>query len=370
MGSTIGGERVLAARAIAVIAAVLLLGAVACSNGGGDEAAGGGGDAGGQSLATLKVLDDAVAVAHGEGAAFEPAQSGASLGIGDEVQTDAAGLAEISYFDGSWQRIENQSVLTLTELVDIEGGKVVRTGLDQGRAWQRVQALTTDEDSFEVDTPVAVGSVRGTEFSIDCTVQPVACTFAVVEGVVELALSGGTTVTLQAGDLLSVSRDQPVGTPLSVGVDQLRQDPWIAKNLQLDATQPPTRPGTTGGTGAPTATAPTEFASQANAICVSYGEQSDAALGAGSSDDVARQQAVVLNRALDQLASLQPPSEIAADYSLMIDSYRRRTALVDQALAASADERPALVTQLLSETATGADAARRMGLTDCILRSS
>ena len=73
---------------------------------------------------------------------------------------------------------------------------------------------------------------------------------------------------------------------------------------------------------------------------------------------------------MDQLAALDPAEEIATDYQLMIDSYRRRTALVDQALAASADGRPPLVSQLLGETATGADAARRMGLNDCILRSS
>jgi hypothetical protein len=88
---------------------------------------------------------------------------------------------------------------------------------------------------------VAVGSVRGTEFSIDCTVTPVACTFAVVDGVVVLALSGGSSVTLRAGDVLSVQQDAPVGTPQNVGVDQLKQDPWIAKNLALDASNPPSK---------------------------------------------------------------------------------------------------------------------------------
>ncbi len=289
------------------------------------------------------------------------------------MQTDASGLAEVAYFDGSWQRIESQATLTLTELVDIEGGQVVRTGLDQGKAWQRVEKLTSEDDSFEVDTPVAVGSVRGTEFSIDCTTAPVACTFAVVSGVVVLALSDGSSVTLTAGLMISVQQDTPAGTPTNVGVDQLKQDPWIAKNLALDAANPPSPPGTvpSGAGNGSTETASGEFATQANAICATAGEQNDAILNAGAgSDEVARQQAVVLDNALDELAALQPPAEIAGQYQTMIDSYRRRTALVNQALAASADARPPLVTQLLAVTATGADAARSLALDDCVLRSS
>ncbi len=353
-----------------LIVALLFSGASAC--GGGGQSAGDGVSGGDKALATLNVLSPNVSTAKGDQGSFAAAESGESLAQGDRVQTDAAGLAEVAYFDGSWQRVENQTMLTLTELVDIEGGQVVRTGLDQGRAWQRVQKLTSDGDSFQVDTPVAVGSVRGTEFSIDCSPQPVACTFAVVDGVVALALSDGSTVTLNAGDRLSVRQDTTAGVPEHVGVDQLRQDPWIAKNLALDATNPPSPPGASSATttGSPeTASGP--FADQANAICASAGEQSDAIVNGGaSSDDIARQQAVVLDRALDDLAALEPPPEIADRYQAMIDSYRRRTSLVNQALAASAEERAALVTQLLDQTAAGADLARSLALNDCVIRSS
>jgi hypothetical protein len=354
---------------LALLSLSSLLGATAC--GGGGQSAGDGVSGGDASLATLNVLSANVSTAKGDQGSFATAQSGESLAQGDRVQTDASGLAEVAYFDGSWQRVENQTTLTLTELVDIEDGQVVRTGLDQGRAWQRVQKLTGDGDSFEVDTPVAVGSVRGTEFAIDCSPAPVACTFSVVEGVVALALSSGSSVTLNAGDRLSVQQDTPPGEPEHVGVDQLRQDPWIAKNLALDAAGPPAPPGgASGGTGTlPTASGP--FADQANAICAAAGEQSDAIVNGGASnDEIARQQAVVLDRALDDLAALDPPPEIADRYQAMIDSYRRRTSLVNQALAASAEERVALVTQLLGQTAAGADLARSLGLNDCVIRSS
>ena len=340
--------------------------ASACGGGGG---AGAGGDSE-EALAELNVLSTDVQVST-EGTGFESAESGRPLGQGDEIRTDATGFAEVVFFDGSWQRVERGATLTLTELVDIEGGRVVRTGIDQGRAWQRVEALTNEEDAFAVDTPVAVASVRGTAFAIDCSGEPVSCAFAVVDGVVSVQLSDGAEVPIEAGQQLVVHRDLPVEAPQDVGLEQLRAVDWIAENLELDATNPPTPPGegaededgesSSGATG--------DFAAQANAICESAGEQNAAIAEGTNADDTARQQAAVLTDALDQLEALEPPAEVADEFDQMIDAYRRRTTLVLQALDAPADERQALVTDLIAATADGATHARTLRLASCVVQS-
>jgi hypothetical protein len=365
LASNVGRERVLMRGWRAGVWVVAFC-AFAAACGGGSESAGDGAGGGDGVLATIEPISADVTVQRGGASAFEPVQGTEDLGQGDKVRTDATGLGEIVFFDGSWQRIDAGTEVALTELVDIEDGQVVRTGLDVGRAWQRVESLTTEDDAYEVDTPVAVASVRGTEFSIDCRGEPIVCTFSVVGGAVELAVSGGTSVTLSAGQTLAVSQSEPIGTPQTVGVDQLRQDPWIARNLALDQSDPPAAPGGAQIDESPGATG--EFAVEANAICETAGAQSAAV--DGDADTIAAQQAVVLDGALDQLEELDPPAEIADQFQLMIGSYRQRTALVRQALDAPAEERQGLVTDLVETTATGAAVARDLDLESCIVRSA
>lgn len=351
-----------------LLAIVLLLSA--CS-GGGESASDDAPSADGTGvLATVRTLDPQVSVRAGEGAAPETVAEERDLAQGDQVQTDAAGFGEITFFDGSWQRIEANTSVAMTELVDIEDGHIVRTGLDQGKAWNRVGALTSDEDAYAVDTPVAVASVRGTQFSIGCTPTPVVCTFQVVEGTVELAVSGGQTVLLTAGTQLVVDQDQPLGTPENVGVAALEADPWIAKNLEQDRTNPPSAPGAGTGSGTtPPVEATGEFASAASDICERAGAQ-NAAITATSADEQARQQATVLAGALDELEALTPAPEVAEPYGQMIARYRTRVELVNQALASNPDQRREIVAQLNTATAEGAALARSIGLDACALRTS
>jgi hypothetical protein len=340
------------------------LSAVACggSESAGDTPSGGGGSG---PLATVEVIDEQVAVRRGDGG-FTTLQGSSDLGQGDQVQTDTTGFAEVVFFDGSWQRVEAGTTLTLTELVDIEGGQTVRTGIDKGRAWQRVESLTDDEDAFDVDTPVAVASVRGTAFAIDCTGAPSSCTYSVIEGVVDVTVSSGQTAAVTAGQTLTVPVDQPLGPPQTVGVDVLRQEPWIAKNLALDASDPPARPGG-GSTGGTIVAATGPFFDAANTICETAGERNAEIRNTVEGDEAARRQAQVLDEAIMQLDALEPPPEAADDFQAMLDAYRRRTALVGQALNAPAAERQALVNEMLAVTGTGADHARRLGLVQCVL---
>lgn len=370
-------------RARAWVGAVLAVLLVASCSSGQEEASDAGASAA-AALARLDILSTDVAVRTQGSDDFAQGRSGQDLGQGDQVRTDPTGFAEVVYFDGSWQRVENSATLSLTELTDTETGDVVRTGIDQGRAWQRVEALTDDDDAFEVETPVAVAVVRGTAFSIECLIDPEACTFAVVEGTVEVVLPDGTRLTLTAGQRVTLTEDEPPGTVEDVGVDVLRQDEWIAKNIGRDESDPPAplgggagagsdEPGQSDGAGGgdgATGDEESGFAAEANAICTSAGAENTAVVGAGSeADDVARRQAEILDGALDQLEALEPPPEDEAEFDQMLAAYRRRNVVVGEALGAAPAERAGLIDEIEAVTAEGADRAAGLGLDACVIQS-
>ena len=197
------------------------------------------------AVAVLEIITQLIQTALG-GAGFEPAVAGQELAVGDEVQTDDTGFAEVVYHDGSWQRIEANGTLTVLELVDATDGSAVRTTIDIGRTWNNVRELVTPDDRYELETPVATATVRGTIFATDCDDEP-RCTFTAVEGEVEIEPVDGESFLLVAPATVTIGPDEIEG-PETVFPDLLRQDAWVATNLELDfdrAEQLPERPTTT-----------------------------------------------------------------------------------------------------------------------------
>ena len=232
-----------------VAALVTVLVGAGCT--GDDDEGGDGGSDGGDALATLDVIDERIDVRTVDAEDFEPGTTGMGLDEGDSIRSDATGFGELGYFDGSWMRIEARATLTIEELSDVEDASVVETSIDGGRLWTRAEKLTGSEDRFEVDTPVATASVRGTRFSIDCTVEwseyegatgddpEQACEFIVIEGVVVVTLPDGTEIELEAAQRLVVADDDrdPIG-PDDLIPDELYESPWVQKNLGVDAEKP------------------------------------------------------------------------------------------------------------------------------------
>lgn len=244
---------------------------------GGEEQAAPPGPIGGpeEAPAQLTVIDAQIGVKRAGDTSFAPGASGDDLDVGDQVRADTTGFGEITYFDGSWMRIEAEATLAIDELADTEEGQVVETSIDDGRLWARAEELTESGDRFAVGTPVGTASVRGTRFSVDCTVtwaealtattgtppedvtEPdQVCSFTVIEGEVTVEGADGTTHVLGPATRLWVaSDDREALGPESVVPDALHRDPWVAKNLGIDAARPGTRapdPGTAGKEAAAT----------------------------------------------------------------------------------------------------------------------
>ena len=210
------------------------------SDGGGGAGNAASGDSG--ALAVLEVIDERIQVRTGSDREFRVGETGTALDVGDQVRSNESGFGELGYFDGSWMRIEASATLTIDELQDVEGARVVEASIDGGRIWARAEELTGSDDRFEVDTPVGTASVHGTRFSIDCAVEwpegePPADTsaFTVIDGTVVVQDAGGDEFTLTAAQRLLVPSDDraPIG-PTQLVPDELYLDPWVAKNLGVD----------------------------------------------------------------------------------------------------------------------------------------
>lgn len=96
---------------------------------------------------------------------WQPASAGYLLAAGDQVRTVAGASAVITFDDGSRINLGSNGSFTLQE--STSGGTSLRLSIGSLRAWVN-KALSR---RFDVRTPTAVCSVRGTEFAVDVNAQ-------------------------------------------------------------------------------------------------------------------------------------------------------------------------------------------------------
>lgn len=217
----------------------LLLGA--CGGAGGDDPTGAdsgavtveqstGTDAGSDVLASLTLVDPAAEFRRDIEPDFAAAVDGQDLAAGDVVRTDLSGFAIIDYVDESVVRLD---IATEYVVVDLDGtaeAPVVRTRLEIGRAWHNVQDLA-EEGAYEVETPVATASVRGTIFLTECLVR-LLCTFAVLEGQVEVTPDQGDPILLGPGDQVTIRGAEVGDVEPAARIDE--GDGFVDRNRFID----------------------------------------------------------------------------------------------------------------------------------------
>jgi PKD repeat protein len=195
-----------------------------------------------KQFATLKVFQQGVAVKSLGGSAFQSARDGQTVRQGDVIKTDASGRANITYFDGSQTRLDRNTTFRVEELSTIQNqarSKVIQTGLDKGKTFNRVVKLTGSESRFETETPTATASVRGTQFVLivapgnDLCPGTAVCrlqvtTVEVLDGVVAMLTDNGV-ILVKEGEKVTIFSDGTAGpvedlTPADVN------DPFVAFN--------------------------------------------------------------------------------------------------------------------------------------------
>jgi hypothetical protein len=152
--------------------------------------------------AILTVISGDV-LARGVGGGFSSATDGAVLYVGSTIRTSADARAVITLFEGSTIELEPASDITIEDATMRGGSTIVQLAQSLGRSWHVVTHLTTADSRYEVKTPAATASVRGTAFEV---------------AVVDDASGPTTTVTTTEG--LVATMDATASTEVLVAADQ------------------------------------------------------------------------------------------------------------------------------------------------------
>jgi len=223
------------------------------------------GKAGG--AATLTVQAPEVTILSKGSSKFVKAKNAQKVRTGDTVQTGPAGLAEITFPDGSLTRLDHNTVFTLDKLVTKTGRREVVGTVNAGQTWNRVQKLSENERFDQGNGNGATAAVLGTAFVTKCEFPPGTVAFKAVKTKKALKKlrrsSKKCNFTLIDGKLqltalnksLEVNRGQQVDTsggeaadPATFPPDILFTNQWIVRNLGADAVA-----GVAEATGQPTA---------------------------------------------------------------------------------------------------------------------
>jgi hypothetical protein len=186
-------------------------------------------------VATLVVKTDSighVSVQAAGTSTFTPATNGESLHVGDTVQTDGVGLAEIDYGSDSYTRLDVNTTFTITKLTDSQGNRQVNGTLQTGETWNRTVALTQSE-SFQQQGAGTTAAVAGTAFVVDCT-SPTQCTFTGVIDNVTLTGSNGQTRTLNPLNQCVATSGAVCAANSELTPEQVALIQWIRANVFLD----------------------------------------------------------------------------------------------------------------------------------------
>jgi hypothetical protein len=203
------------ALAIAVVAALVILRAD---------------PAGARPFATLDVVTGEAEIQRAGQDGFRPARDGLGLQPGDSIRTPPDGRVTIEYFDGSETRLDYGTTFTLTELVDDpQGPSVVEALHRSGSTFNRVVELTGSQSRFDVETPTAVASVRGTAFFTQ-VLEDRTFRVGVIEGEVLVGGEEGAEARVIAGRGVDVTSSGDVGGTFVLTADMLGSD-WLFYNL-------------------------------------------------------------------------------------------------------------------------------------------
>ena len=119
-----------------------------------------------QQGATMTVLRGQVAVVRGDGSAVQPAPSGTTVNVGDEIRTLSQGGALVTFFSGTEIEMGEDTALKVDQIE--RSGDRINVSLSQafGASIHRVQTLTATDSTYRVEAGGAVALVRGTTFAI------------------------------------------------------------------------------------------------------------------------------------------------------------------------------------------------------------
>lgn len=89
--------------------------------------------------------------------------------VGDKIKTFPDSKATIIFPDNDVLRLDNNTEITLLDLVSSDTDAKVKIEQNFGNTWSRVESILDKKREYSVETPTLVATVRGTVFNVDAT---------------------------------------------------------------------------------------------------------------------------------------------------------------------------------------------------------
>jgi hypothetical protein len=212
-----------------------------------------------EQRATIKNIIGQVEVSAGGSAKWRPARVSMPVTMGYDIRTFVESSVDIELENGTLIKIGENTVATLSKLLQDGSGGASSTSLKigTGKIWANVKKLANAKSEFEFETPTAVASIRGTRLGINVDAGGTA--IDVFEGLVQVReKSTGKTVnvptkgraTVQGGgkglrfiDLAKTSPRDSVKAPM---IDPF-SDTAAAPSKKADSTADSDRHGNSSG---------------------------------------------------------------------------------------------------------------------------
>jgi ferric-dicitrate binding protein FerR (iron transport regulator) len=159
---------------------------------------------------------------------WSPAINNMELYQSDSIRTGVNSSASIILFKGSIIRLDENTEVTLVEIIQEEENSV-SIQQNAGRTWNTVQKIS-GIDNYEIQTPTTVASVRGTSFDVNVN-ESGGTIVSVIRGIVNITKTiNGTIYNIELNENYSITvSNNKIGQQKSFD-----QDEWIEDNLLKD----------------------------------------------------------------------------------------------------------------------------------------
>jgi hypothetical protein len=178
---------------LSLVGLLVAAGLVGYSMGGSARAAGPVPAAQESAVATLTVTLGSATLTPVEGEPQElQTEDVAVVQVGDQIAVSEDGEALLTFFEGVETRIAPASTVKVDRFETSDSGSQIGLSLVLGQTLNNVEGLADSNSSFEIDTPAASITVRGTRFAVFARESELT-QVATLDGTVQVAAQGQST---------------------------------------------------------------------------------------------------------------------------------------------------------------------------------
>ena len=115
-----------------------------------------------EAIATIASIEGNASILRKNAADWRPARPNMSLELGDQLFAREESFVEVRYAIGTVIRLDENTKITL----EVANEQAIKTTTGVGKVWINMKKITTKGRKFDVSSPTATASIRGTSYAM------------------------------------------------------------------------------------------------------------------------------------------------------------------------------------------------------------